>query len=95
MNLILSPASKFFVAVNANAATGGPELLHQLVHNLRSIGYQAYMYYLPNNHPHPVHESYEIYDNPFVREIDDDEHNVLIVPEMYEIIRISKRLSGG
>jgi len=88
MNLILSPASKFFVAVNANAATGGPELLHQLVHNLRSIGYQAYMYYLPNNHPHPVHESYEIYDNPFVREIDDDEHNVLIVPEMYEIIRI-------
>lgn len=40
--------TKIYVVASANVATGGPELLHQLVYNLRKyLNINAYMYYTP------------------------------------------------
>lgn len=75
--------SKVYVASPAAIATGGPELLHQLVFHLRnSLNIDAYMFYYPNNHPNPIHPEYKAYNNNFVREIEDNEENILIVPEI-------------
>ncbi len=71
-----------YVACPANAATGGPELLHQLVFKMNQFGYNAMMFYYPNNVEDPVHPRYKKYGNEFVREIRDEEKNILIVPEV-------------
>jgi hypothetical protein len=75
-------SSIVYVAAPANVATGGPELLHQLVYELRKIGVEALMYYY--NVPKSgkmVHEAYISYENPYSLKIEDRESNVLIVPE--------------
>ena len=88
MNLNIKKTTKFYVVVEANSATGGPELLHQLVHNLRNLGFDAYMYYIPNDHSNPIHKEYVTYDNPFVRDIEDNVNNVIIVPEILNVISL-------
>ena len=91
MKIETYPDSVIYIAAPANAATGGPELLHQLAYHLRKdLGLNAYMYYIPNDHPTPIHPEYIQYDNPFVREIKDDKRNVLIVPEVSNAISILK-----
>jgi len=86
------PDSKIYVACPANVASGGPELLHQLVYHLRKdLGINAYMYYLGfyenvfgKADSNPVHPEYRHYGNPFIvneLKIDDSEKNILIVPE--------------
>lgn len=87
MNIRISPSTKIFVAVAANAATGGPELLHQLVYSLRVMHIDAYMFYVPADHPQPIHQAYQTYSNPFVRKIEDTETNIIIAPEIYGIIK--------
>jgi len=81
--------TKVFVACPANAATGGPELLHQLVDALRNkLGVDAYLYYyryfkLLNRTP--VHPAYQSYNLPYVLSIkkeEDNEKNILIVSEV-------------
>lgn len=75
--------TKVYIAAPAVGATGGPELLHQLAYHLRNdLNIDAYMLYYPTNHPNPIHPEYKIYNNPFVREIEDDKNNILIVPEV-------------
>lgn len=77
----LSKQGRVYIAAPANLATGGPELLHQLAHKLQLRGISAQMYYLPTNHPDPVHISYQAYGVSYVREIADTVDNLLIVPE--------------
>lgn len=81
MKLSISPQSSIYVVCPAQFATGGPEALHQLVYKLRRLGHQAFMRYLPVDHPDPVHPQFTPYDNPFSRELEDRPENVLIVPE--------------
>jgi hypothetical protein len=50
-----------YVACPAKAATGGPELLHQLVFKMNQLGYNAKMFYYPNNEKDPVHPFYKKY----------------------------------
>ncbi len=89
MSIKIYSDTKVYVVAPANTATGGPELLHQLVYHLRKeLSIDAYMYYLPNNHPNPVHEAYRKYNNPFVRNVDDNFNNLIIVPEVYGMISI-------
>lgn len=77
--------SKVFVAAPAGYATGGPELLHQLVYHLRNdLGIDAYMFYYPENHPNPVHPAYSNYGNPYTKRIEDSHENIIIVPEIKE-----------
>jgi hypothetical protein len=81
--------TKVFVACPAKISTGGPELLHQLVFNLRKeLNIDAYMYYFPSGIREPVHESYKKYNNPDVESIKDEAWNILIVPEIYKAIII-------
>ncbi|APT76061.1 hypothetical protein LN42_06455 [Marinitoga sp. 1137] len=82
MNFKINKNTKIYVACPANVATGGPELLHQLVHKMNLFGINAKMFYYPNNIENPVHKFYKKYNNAFVREIEDDENNILIVPEV-------------
>lgn len=81
--LNISKNTKIYVACPANYATGGPELLHQLVHELRKLELTAYMYYYPcDKKKSPIHKSYIQYKNPYVSLIDDREENVFITPEV-------------
>lgn len=89
MSIEIYPNTKIYVVAPANSATGGPELLHQLVFNLRNnLNIDAYMFYIPKNHPNPVHPAYIEYKNPYVREVEDKEENILIVPEVIQGIKV-------
>lgn len=75
-----------YVVCPAMAATGGPELLHQLVYKLNKLGFNAYMsYYFSKRQDKtqdPVHERYKHYENPYVVEVEDNDNQVIIVPEV-------------
>jgi hypothetical protein len=84
--------SKIYIACPAAFATGGPELLHQLAHNLkRRLHIDAAMFYFPENHPDPVHDSYKKYGTRRVNEIEDDANNILIVPEIEKGLSLFRR----
>jgi len=94
MSIPVYKDTKIYVVAPANAATGGPELLHQLVYHLRNdLNLNAFMYYLPDNHPEPVHPEYKMYNNPYVREVEDNEKNLLIVPEVIYGIKLLSKYS--
>lgn len=79
----LEPVGKVYVLCPAHAATGGPELLHQLGYKLRSLGIDAYMYYLPANHKEPIHPNYKHYQVPYIRMVENHPDNVMIFPEAW------------
>lgn len=80
--LQITKSTKIYVASPGNVATGGPELLHQLVYELNKLGKSAYMLYYKKTENNPVHEAYKHYKNPYVDSIEDVEDNILIVPEV-------------
>jgi len=91
-NLMINENTKIYVAAPAGVATGGPELLHQLVYHLRNdLGRDAYMYYYPSTSNNPVHPAYRDYNNPFVHHIADEPQNILIVPEVVSGVQLLKR----
>ena len=77
----INGVNRYYIVAPANFATGGPELLHQLAFKLKENGKNVSMLYIPTDNPDPVHENYKQYGIDFVREINDDEQTVLIVPE--------------
>lgn len=88
---MLNNEKKIYALCPANIATGGPELLHQLVYHLRNeLKLNAYMFYYPNIR-NPIHDEYKNYNNPYVNEIIDEKENVLIIPEMQEYIDVSNK----
>ncbi|MDO9162964.1 MAG: hypothetical protein Q8N35_04160 [Methylococcaceae bacterium] len=60
--------------------TGGPELLHQLVHELRAIGRDAKIAYYPFNEKFICPEPYRKYDAP-QGELRDDPDTFVVIPE--------------
>jgi len=81
--LAVEKSTKVYVAAPANLATGGPELLHQLVYELRKLNIDAFMYYYDVRlFRQPVHESYITYENPYVSRVDDKAGNIFLVPEV-------------
>ena len=83
------PETKIYVACPANTATGGPESLHQLAYHLiNDLGIKAYIYYYnfdSNRFKTPVHPEYEFYKVPYItnkQDLEDDNKNILIVPEI-------------
>lgn len=81
-DLIIKNETIIYVACPANIATGGPELLQQLVFELRKIGLNANIYYYSYKNQNPVHEAYIKYNNPYTTKIIDSLDNILIVPEV-------------
>jgi len=75
--------SVIYIFCAPNFATGGPEALHQLGHQLIKIGMNAKMYYYPilDVATNPVHPFYKNYEVPYVTEIENSPINFLILPE--------------
>jgi len=94
--LHIKECTKIYVACPSNSATGGPELLHQLVRELVNFGFDAYMYYYGRTeNKSPIHDAYMYYDNKFVSSIEDTRDNIIIVPEtntglIYQYNKIQK-----
>ena len=73
--------TKIYVFCPAKIATGGPELLHQLVENLNRLNYNAFLYYYPNNIENPTHDRFKKYNINICNHIEDNSNNILIIPE--------------
>lgn len=81
--MIIADNTIIYVACPSNVATGGPELLHQLVYKLNRLGMKALMYYYDFcGIGSPVHKEYEIYNNKYTTMIKDSFENILVVPEI-------------
>ena len=74
--------TKVYIACPGNTHTGGPELLHQLGSLLIQYGIDAYIFYTSQTAENPVDDAYRKYHVPYVLEVDDKTHNVLILYEM-------------
>ena len=77
----LFPDTKVYVTCPGNAHTGGPELLHQLCSTLIQYGIDAYMFYTFGNAENPVDDFYFKYHVPYLLEVEDNPHNVVIFSE--------------
>lgn len=77
----LFPDTKIYVACPGNSHTGGPELLHQLGSLLCKWGLDAYMFYTARVSENPIDDFYFKYHVPYVLEVEDTPHNILILFE--------------
>ncbi len=86
------PETKIYITAPAGFATGGCEALHLLCHHLRNeLKAQCFMFYIPEDHPSPNPPQYSHYETPFVRRIEDESKNILIVPEIISHVRLLSR----
>jgi len=76
---MLVPEPKIIVCCS-QGISGGPELLHQLVHELRCNGREAYIAYYPFETPFSCPDAYKKYDAPQSR-LTDDSSTFVVVPE--------------
>jgi hypothetical protein len=84
MAILLNTTSKIYLACPSNFATGGTEVIHQLANKLQIMGFsKVFLFYLNPTKDHPVHPQFEKYRTHFVREIEDHQDHVLIVPEIH------------
>lgn len=79
----ISERTKIYVAANACYKTGGLELLHQLVFELNRLGHDATIVYFNTKREGNINPEFKKYVSTYItREgVEDDEDNVLIVPE--------------
>lgn len=83
---------KIFVCCPGGLVTGGPELLHQLVHALRAKGHDAYMSYFPTGKGFAKPKEYSVYDAPS-SDIEDAEASLVILPEV--ATRMARRVKAA
>ena len=91
------PDTKIFIISPGNIHSGGPELVHQLASQLLKMDYNVYMFYLPANADFnpadPVDPYYKKYHIPFVRNLEIDHKNIMIVPESSSLnLYVSKKI---
>lgn len=68
----------------ANCATGGPECIHEFVHELNKIsGIHARIWYWDIKNDPPQPEEYASYECEYVTEFPEDYDGVIIVPEIW------------
>jgi hypothetical protein len=78
--------SKVYVLCPPHVKTGGTELLHQLVHRINSLGGNAFIVYQAKSKEDAhVSKAFSIYIDNFLlpEQIDDNENNLLVIPEIY------------
>lgn len=73
-------SGRIIVCCPGGAVSGGPELLHQLVHELRRLRHDAFICYLPSTGRHEVPDRYRKYDVPTIA-FDDEIGDLIILPE--------------
>jgi hypothetical protein len=95
MKFKLYKNSEIFVICPANIDTGGPMCLHQLAQKLKKkFKKKVYMYYFPTNLKNPVNKNYRTLRIPFKNKISDFKRNILIIPEYYPAVEISKKYNN-
>ncbi len=79
----VSKNSKIYIIAPGRYASGGPELLHQLSHNLNNLGLNSFIHYkdIANATLNDIPNEYKRY-NVKVSDIEDNIDNILIVPEV-------------
>ena len=89
--IIIKKKTNLYILAPAGAATGGPECLHQLGHNLKKVFklQNVYMVYLPLNNSKPVHKNYKHYQLKYSNFIEDNQNNILVIPEHYSFLKFS------
>jgi len=94
MKFRLNKNSKIYVLAPASIDSGGPTDLHQLALVLKNkFKKKVYMHYFPTI-KNPVHKNYKAFKIPFKNKIIDVKENILIVPEVYQTIEISKKYTN-
>ncbi len=78
-----------------HAVTGGPELLHQLVHELREMGRNAFIAYYPFENTFECPEPYKKYNAPQSSLIDEKDTFVLVPETATWIIKRLKKSGVG
>ena len=97
------PDTKIYIICPGNLNSGGPEVLHQLCSSLIQFGVNAFMFYMPNtpndaafNAADPVHPFYKKYHLPYTFNVEESEHNIIILPEvaifLLYTIKITRRV---
>lgn len=96
--LRLTDQTEVYICLPTASGSGGPELLFQLSHELIGVGATAYMVYTGPPHDHSSrrtlkHPAFERYSSVFVpsAEVHDNEHNILVVPELYQAVEWAGR----
>ena len=79
----LKTAKAIYVLCPGGIQTGGPELLHQLVSTLNSIGREAYIVYYPTNQVWQTPEVYIRYQCQQAENIPDEKNVVVLFPKHY------------
>lgn len=88
--IIIQKKTKIFVMAPSNTFTGGPELLHQLAANIKKIfKVNIKMVYLPILNKNPIHNNFKKYGLKYSNFIEDNEKNILIIPEHYQFLKYS------
>ena len=79
--------TKVYIICPGNYNSGGPESLNQLCSKLIEFGIDAAILYIqdsvPLNKEDPVHDNYKKYHTLYTFKLEDEPHNVLIVPEYF------------
>jgi hypothetical protein len=75
--------------------TGGPELLHQLVHELRSLGREAYIAYYPFDQEFSCPLPYRKYDVQQSKIVDDNNTFILLPEVATHLVRRIKKARVG
>ena len=86
---------KKIVVCCSQAISGGPELLHQLVHELREIGRDAHIAYYPFGEPFTCPEPYKKYNAPQGPLLDEPDTFVLVPEVATSIIKRFKKAKAG
>lgn len=96
-NIILNKKSKVYVLCPAYIKSGGPELLHQLVKKMNDKGINAYIVYYNTKKDNKYRDNeFDKYTKEYINinEIEDDNNNLLIMPEAMDAIYESKKFKN-
>ncbi|WP_378104767.1 hypothetical protein [Chryseobacterium sp. sg2396] len=73
--------SRIIIFCPPRKVTGGPEALHQLSNKLYELNYEnVYMHYVPQR-SHAKAKNYDVYKTLEISSFEDNEENILIIPE--------------
>lgn len=82
---LLTITGRILVCCPGGLVTGGPELLHQLVNELRNLGHDSYVCYYPFDRVHECPKEYANYNAPQAR-FCDQSGDLIILPEVRTIL---------
>lgn len=96
--IVIKEDTEIYVLCSAYSKTGGPELLHQLVKELTDNGINAYItYYGTKNNKEYTPNDFKKYITEYklLEDINDNENNIVITPEVVYGIKLTKKIKNA